>query len=71
MPKKFDLNEQCFEIRNYFETICDEDAFGLNINSFYNKVVNSIIKNGIDLTCSCYDLDKNILIKIVINGEKQ
>ena len=63
MPKKFDLNEQCLEIRNYFETICDEDAFGLNINSFYN--------NGIDLTCSCYDLDKNILIKILINGEKQ
>lgn len=71
MPKVFDINEQSIEIRNYFKTICEEDAFGLNINSFYNKVVNSIIKNGIDLTCSCYDLDKNILVKIVINGDTQ
>ena len=48
MPKKFDLNEQCLEIRNYFETICDEVS--RDASNHILELANSLDINNFDET---------------------
>ncbi len=50
-------------IQNYFKQISKED-YQLCIDSFFEKVVSSLKKNGIEKTSICYDLDITILQQI-------
>jgi hypothetical protein len=54
---------QSTEVQNYFNVFKNEDPL-LNIESFFEKVVSSLKKNGTEKTSKCYDLDITILHQI-------
>lgn len=58
-----ELQKQNIEVLNYFNEIKKEDT-QLDIESFFERVVNSFKKNGIEMTSKCYDLDIAILQQI-------
>lgn len=58
-----ELQKQNIEVLNYFNEIKKEDT-QLDIESFFERVVNSLKKNGIEMTSKCYDLDIAILKQI-------
>lgn len=55
------LDEQSQEVKDYFKKICDDDIFNLSIHGFFERVCNSILKNGIAFTSLAYDVDEKIL----------
>ncbi len=61
----YDIYAQDSQVLEYFKDICDADEHQLNLVDFFKRVCRSIANNGTIRTSNIYDLDVNILEKIL------
>lgn len=60
------FKNQSSAVQNYFNSIVENDGYGLSLYGFFQRVIESIKKNGEELTCKFYDLDLHYIKQIEI-----